>query len=242
MLSLFSIVGIVILIGVLPTFLGIFIRVFYNRSLQNDYIFNNLSLGIIFALFIDYMISSSQLGINLGPSIYSLTLLLCFIFGFMLIFFLSHYKFLELHFLKILLISITLSFHGFAEGIIIGYDLNNLGFYLSDARNIQTFSFVIHKFAEGFIIPFMYPISFSWIIISTLIVSFPIVLGSSFTIIGIPGIISSVFFSISSGALLFILIDFIKTDKLISFTKLNEIMFILLGFVLIYMAGLLHSI
>ena len=38
----------------------------------------------------------------------------------------------------------------------IGYDINNLGIFLSLPRGIQTTSFVIHKLAEGFIIPLFY--------------------------------------------------------------------------------------
>lgn len=241
MINPFTLIGVVILIGLVPIFFGIFLRSINNNTEIKKSVLNNFSLGIVFALFVDFIVNSSQLGINLGINTYSMTLLLSFIFGFVLIFFLSSMNF-KFSYMNILLVSLGLSFHSFAEGIIIGYDINNLGIFLSIPRSVQTMSFVIHKLAEGFIIPIFYTISFSSIILFTLISASPIVFGSILGIYGIPGIISSVFFAISSGALLFIIIDLVKTDQLISNNKISDIFFILLGFVLIYMAGLLHSL
>jgi hypothetical protein len=181
------------------------------------------------------------LGVNLGLNIYSITLLLCFIFGFVFIFLLSSLNFKFSH-ASILLLAVSFSFHSLAEGIIIGYDINNLGISLSLPRGIQSTSFIIHKLAEGFIIPLFYSLSLSSIIIFTLISSFPIILGSIFGLYGLPGILSSIFFAMSSGALFFFIVDFIKNDNLIMTRKIYDILFILSGFVLIYMAGLLHSL
>ena len=79
-----TLIGLVIVIGILPTFIGIYFRVLNNRpKFENEITksaLNNISLGIMFALFIDFIVNSSQLGINLGLNIYSVTLLLCFIF------------------------------------------------------------------------------------------------------------------------------------------------------------------
>ena len=236
-----ALVALVIVLGIIPTFIGIFFRVLNNRTNITKSALNNISLGIMFALFIDFIVNSSQLGVNLGLNIYSITLLLCFIFGFVFIFLLSSLNFKFSH-ASILLLAVSFSFHSLAEGIIIGYDINNLGISLSLPRGIQSTSFIIHKLAEGFIIPLFYSLSLSSIIIFTLISSFPIILGSIFGLYGLPGILSSIFFSMSSGALFFFIVDFIKNDNLIMTRKIYDILFILSGFVLIYMAGLLHSL
>ena len=60
--------GLVIVIGILPIFIGIYFRVLTNRfKLENKITksaLNNISLGIMFALFIDFIVNSSQLGIK----------------------------------------------------------------------------------------------------------------------------------------------------------------------------------
>ncbi|MBH58998.1 MAG: hypothetical protein CMO19_01090 [Thaumarchaeota archaeon] len=240
-----TLTGLVIVIGVLPILIGMYFRVLNNKSKSENiiskYALNNISLGIMFALFIDFIVNSSQLGINLGFNIYSITLLLCFIFGFTLLFLISTFT-SNFSYIPILLLSLSFSFHSFAEGIVIGYDVNVLGISASIPRGIQTTSFVIHKIAEGFVIPLFYHLSFSYIAIFTLISGFPIILGSIFGLYGFPGILSSVFFSISSGALLFTIIDYTKKDNQITTKNIYDVIFILCGFVLIYIAGLLHSI
>ena len=240
-----TLTGLVIVIGILPIFIGIYFRVLNNRfKLENKITksaLNNISLGIMFALFIDFIVNSSQLGINLGLNIYSVTLLLCFIFGFTLLFLISTFT-SNFSYIPILLLSLSFSFHSFAEGIIIGYDINVLGISISLPRGIQTTSFVIHKLAEGFVIPLFYYLSFPYIALFTLISGFPIIIGSVFGLYGFPGILSSIFFSISSGALLFAIIDYTKKDNQIMTRNIYDVIFILCGFVLIYIAGLLHSI
>ena len=68
-----TLTGLVIVIGILPIFIGIYFRVLNNRfKLENKITksaLNNISLGIMFALFIDFIVNSSQLGINLGLNI-----------------------------------------------------------------------------------------------------------------------------------------------------------------------------
>ena len=88
-----SLVIIVITIGIIPTFIGMFFRVLMNKykleSNTSQSVLKNISLGIMLALFVDFIVNSSQLGVNLGMNIYSITLLSCFIFGFIFIFLLS---------------------------------------------------------------------------------------------------------------------------------------------------------
>ena len=51
-----ALVGLVIVLGIIPTFIGIFLRVLNNRNNITKSALNNISLGIMFALFIDFIV------------------------------------------------------------------------------------------------------------------------------------------------------------------------------------------
>ena len=140
------------------------------------------------------------------------------------------------------IISFTIAYHSLAEGLIIGYDLNQLGLYISAERSIQLFSFLSHKIAEGFIIPGLFLLSIRQLLSFGTIASFPILIGYLLAVYNFPGIISSIFFAISSGGLMFLIVNWNDYIKPTPSQKNYHFLFMLLGFLLIYIAGLIHSI
>ena len=252
----FSLVIVAILtIGIIPTFLGILFRVDINKLLWNHQlnldsyasqsVLKNISLGIMLALFVDFFAQSTHLGVQSGINFQSFGLLYCFIFGFIFTLFLSSLKPNYLY-NSILLLAISFSFHSFAEGIVMSNSTsNNLGMYLISSSSLDSLilpvtSYVLHKFAEGFIIPLFYFLSPSSIVLFTLISGFPVIFGIYAGTI-LSGSFSSLLFAISSGSFLFIIITYIKNQQ-IQTENISDLLFIMLGFTLIYMAGLPHSI
>ncbi len=242
MVSVVSSLAIFFLLGIIPITFGLLIRIFVNQS-QNRRIYSqSLTFGIVLAFFLDFVINSSQLGINSGFSISSLLLVSSFIFGFMSSFFINEFTRLKSSFSYVFVISFAIAYHSIAEGLIIGYDINQLGLSLSAERNIQLFSFLSHKIAEGFIIPGFFLLSISQLLSFATIASFPILIGYFLGVYDFPGIISSIFFAISAGGLMFFIINWNNYIKTIPNQKNYHFLIVLIGFLLIYIAGLLHSL
>ncbi len=99
-----------------------------------------------------------------------------------------------------------------------------------------------HKIAEGFIIPGFFLLSISQLLSFATIASFPIIIGYFLGAYNFPGIISSIFFAISSGGLMFLIVNWPAYIKTTPNQKNYHFLFMLLGFLLIYIAGLLHSL
>tara|TARA_B100001013_G_scaffold165604_1_gene99191 strand:- start:51 stop:779 length:729 start_codon:yes stop_codon:yes gene_type:complete len=242
MLSAVSLLVVFFFLGIIPITFGLLIRIFVNQSPNRRIYSQSFTFGIVIAFFLDFVINSSQLGINSGFSISSLLLVFSFIFGFLSSYFINEFTRLKSSFSYVFIISFTIAYHSLAEGLIIGYDINQLGLYISVERSIQLFSFLSHKIAEGFIIPGFFLLSISQLLSFATIASFPIIIGYFLGAYNFPGIISSIFFAISSGGLMFLIVNWTAYIKTTPNQKNYHFLFMLLGFLLIYITGLLHSL
>ena len=209
MVSVVSSLAIFFLLGIIPITFGLLIRIFVNQS-QNRRIYSqSLTFGIVLAFFLDFVINSSQLGINSGFSISSLLLVSSFIFGFLSSFFINEFTRLKSSFSYVFVISFAIAYH---------------------------------SIAEGFIIPGFFLLSISQLLSFATIASFPILIGYFLGVYDFPGIISSIFFAISAGGLMFFIINWNDYIKTIPNQKNYHFLIVLIGFLLIYIAGLLHSL
>jgi len=242
MISIVSLLVIFFLLGIIPITFGLLIRILINQSQNRRVYAQSFTFGIVIAFFLDFVINSSHLGINSGFSISSLLLVSSFIFGFLSSYFINEFTRLKSSFSYVFIISFLIAYHSLAEGLIIGYDLNQLGLYLSTERSIQLFSFLSHKIAEGFIIPGLFLLSIRQLLSFATIASFPIIVGYLLAVYNFPGIISSIFFAISSGGLMFLIVNWNSYIKTTQHQKNYHFLFMLFGFLLIYIAGLIHSI
>ena len=250
MVDLIQAIAISASIGVIPVILGMSLPMLIRSHLRNStWILSSFAIGIILAEYVDLTINASQLGVSIGFARGGITqALLVGSFAIAIIGLPALDRIVTkgstgVNMWVIYLISIGLGFHSLAEGIVIGYDLNVSGISLNIGSLTQALSFIIHKFAEGFIIPILFLSRLSWrdIIIPGSIASLPILLGTALGLFGLPGIMSSVFFAMGAGGSIYMLLRFVPMI-LPSKNILYSSLVIFIGFFFVYVAGLIHSI
>ncbi len=145
------------------------------------------------------------------------------------------------------LFALSMGFHAFAEGVVIGYDVTSgYGFSLLQ-RMVQTVSFVLHKGGEGLAIsiPLMFRLSSSGIsrtvIYCGLLAGAPLILGTASGFLGLTGIAASFAFSAGAGGLAYVIFRLAKFPMDPSSGKVFYLG-ILLGVLYMYFAGSLHAI
>ena len=203
-----------------------------------------IAAGIISWFFLDVMGDSALLGISkgFGGGVPHLFLVLLFPLGLFMMVFLDT-RFQNRSTLSpVYLAALAVGFHGVAEGVVIGSGLSPASDVFAAIGGVSVAeSFVIHKALEGFAISVFLAGQrvYTQTAIATLMAGVPTIFG---TLIGSgfsPD--SSYFFALGGGAALWLLT--ILVQKSISLANRTIwAMALLLGFLLLYSAGLLHSV
>ena len=203
-----------------------------------------IAAGVISWFFLDVMGDSALLGISkgLGGGIPHLFLVLLFPMGLLTMVFLDARSQNRNKLSPVYLAALAVGFHGVAEGIVIGSGLSPASDVFAAIGGVAVAeSFVIHKALEGFAISVFLAGRgiYTQTIVATLAAGVPTIFG---TVIGFgfsPD--SSYFFALGGGAALWLLTTLVQKSMSLA-NRTIWAMALLLGFLLLYSAGLLHSV
>jgi hypothetical protein len=203
-----------------------------------------ISAGVISWFFLDVMGDSTLLGISQGLSggAPHLFLVLLFPVGLFTMVFLDAKSPSHNALNPVYVASLAVGFHGLAEGIAIGSGLSPASDVFTAIGGVAVAeSFVLHKALEGFAVSIflggqrMYAKATA----AVLVAGVPTILGALVGFGFSPD--SSYFFALGGGAALWLLTVLVQKSMLLTNRTLWA-MAILLGFLLLYSAGLLHSV
>lgn len=237
------------LIGVIPIYFGIILsRTIMKRVDSSRIYLIALSTGILSATFIDLILNSSYLGINLGIERMAMQILFIgsFFFGLIILGVIKDFyidnkiKNTTKNEYLIYLVAIGLCFHVFAEGIVIGYSFKSSVFEINSNTITQGTSFFLHKIGEGIIIPIIFSARRKTVILAGLLTSLPIGGGTIIAMLGLKGIFSSIFFAIGAGTTLYLLLMYSALIDLET-NRNMKIILVFSGFLFMYLAGVIHS-
>lgn len=128
--------------------------------------------------------------------------------------------------------------HSVGEGAIIGYDFSTGATSLS---GFQIASFALHKAGEGFTIGILLMrgnFTTKHAIPTGILAGLPILVGAGMGFSGIPAVFATYFFAAAMGATIFVITKFVRlTGSLKQTTAVG----VLIGFLYMYFAGVLHQ-
>lgn len=244
--------GVVVLVGLIPTYIGLLFLMLARRAIRetSGWIYASIASGIVLALFFDLVGEASGLGLNLGvrAPVTLVLLVSSFVFGVLLLFGLESKsrKGRDDHLFPVsfaYLIALGVGFHSIAEGIIIGYDINTAGVSEEIGGILQGLSFALHKAGEGFVIGALFFKSLHWrdFLGTGFLAAFPGVIGATLGIIGMSGIVGSYFFAMGAGASIYMLSKLMPVAVSGSRGLPTAIGFAL-GYLFIFGAGIIHTL
>jgi len=241
--------------GAAPLFLGLANSISSIRYGDSSKTFIlGLAFGITILSIWDLFQGASGLGINLGPEsagIQSL-LLLAFGVGLFVPFVVersnSSMGSTQTRFTSYAVayaFAMIVGFHAFAEGIIIGFDLQSGYAFTFTQRTVQALSFILHKIAEGIVISI--PIMLirpkkDVFVIAGIIGSVPLLVGIALAYIGVSGSLVSYAFALGVGGSAYILLRLGHMSSSISGNRMLLLAGIIVGAIFIYFAGWIHTI
>ncbi len=236
-------------IGVAPTLAGVLPLTLARKQIthQNVWIFAGLAVGILLALFNDLLGEASGLGQALGfaRTLTQPILVASFMFGPILLVYLSGFRWSSRPGLTYawsgFLVALGIAFHSIGEGVVVGYDFRASELALNLGTVLQALSFALHKFAEGFVISIMYfrGRKLRYPFAAAAIGSVPGLLGVVAGYVPVSGLTGSAFFAMGAGATIFILAQ--QMPLALGGGGRRVSVPILAGFLIIYLAGLIHS-
>jgi zinc transporter ZupT len=242
--------------GVAPLFLGLAnSRLSFGVGNSAKIFIIGTAFGITILSIWDLFQGASGLGLNLGPEAISiqLLLLLAVSVGFLVPFAIAGPKFRSINSSQIQInpyalayvFAMIIGFHAFAEGIIIGFDLQSGYAFTFTQRTVQALSFVLHKIAEGIVIsiPIMLtrPRSDAFVL-AGIIGSMPLLVGIALAYIGLPGSLASYAFALATGGSAYILLRFGYTLYTMQGSKMPLFAGVIVGLLFMYFAGWIHTI
>jgi hypothetical protein len=203
-----------------------------------------ISAGVISWFFLDVMGDSALLGISqgLGGGASHLLLVLLFPVGLFIMISLESRSKTRNVLSPVYLAALAVGFHGVAEGIVIGSGLSPASDVFAAIGGVTVAeSFVLHKALEGFAISIFLGGQkvYAKATTAVLVAGFPTILGALIGFGFSPD--SSYFFALGGGAALWLLTVLVQKSMLLT-NRTVWAMAILLGFLLLYSAGLLHSV
>lgn len=241
--------------GVAPLFLGLtnsILSVRYRDSLK--ILIAGVAFGITIISVWDIFQGASGLGLSLGPDSIDIQSLLLLAFGIGLFIPLvvekasgpgrssdTRYTSYAIAYAFAMIVG----FHAFAEGIIIGFDLQTGYAFTFTQRSVQALSFILHKIAEGIIISV--PIMLikpkkDVFVIAGIIGSMPLLVGIALAYIGVSGSLVSYAFALGVGGSAYILLRLGYMSSSISGNRMLLFAGIIVGAIFIYFAGWIHTI
>jgi zinc transporter ZupT len=243
--------------GVAPLFLGLVnSRVSFNFGNSAKAFIAGSAFGITILSVWDLFQGASGLGMNLGSESINIQSLLLLAFGIGLFIpfviersgkssntteSLNHLSSYAVAYAFAMIVG----FHAFAEGIIIGYDLQSGYAFTFMQRSVQTLSFILHKIAEGIVISI--PIMLirprlDVFILAGIIGSMPLLIGISLSYIGVSGYLASYAFALGVGGSTYILLRLGFISYTVSENKMFLFAGIIVGVLFMYFAGWIHTI
>lgn len=234
--------------GVGPTYLGLFLILFLRRSSEAFGRFvASIASGIALALFFDLVSNASALGLSLGSrgSATQILLVISFVVGLLALFLLDGkigQSDQPIPTAILYVIALGTAFHSLAEGIVVGYDIRTTGLSEELSTIVQGVSFALHKAGEGFVIASLFIRRINWrnIVVAGGLASFPGLLGALLGTFGIPGVVSSFMFAAGAGASIYIITKTIPVA--VSKSNITMAVGIVLGYLFIYGAGIIHNL
>lgn len=238
-------------IGIVPIYVGL-TNSFISRGLGASAkgFMACVAFGIAIFSLVDLFGSASNLGIDLRSTAFQMVLVFGFAVGLATPFVTERASTSSENMqaqLKTMayMFALAVAFHGFAEGIVISYDLQSGYVFTFAHRIVQTTSFLIHKVAEGFVVSIPLLLaragkdSFALVGIAA---SLPLVFGVASVYFDVPGMASSFGFALGAGALTYVLFKLGNLASLLGTGSVKMFAGILAGILLMYFAGWIHSI
>jgi len=141
--------------------------------------------------------------------------------------------------------AMIVGFHAFAEGIIIGFDLQSGYAFTFTQRSVQALSFILHKIAEGIVISI--PVMLirprtDVFVLAGIIGSMPLLIGITLAYIGISGSLASYAFALGVGGSAYILLRLGYLSYTAPGRKMLLFAGIIVGLLFMYFAGWIHTI
>jgi len=241
--------------GVAPLFLGLVnSRLSYRLGDFSKIFIVGAAFGITILSVSDLFQGASGLGLNLGPESIQIQSLLLLAFGIGLLasFALGRsYKQMGNGQIQVTsyavayVFAMVVGFHAFAEGIVIGFDLQSGYAFTFTQRSIQALSFILHKVAEGIVIsiPIMLIKPRSDVfVLAGIIGSMPLLVGIALAYMGFSGSLASYAFALAVGGSTYILLRLGYISYSMPGNKMLLFAGIIVGLVFMYFAGWIHTI
>jgi zinc transporter ZupT len=242
-------------VGVIPLYIGLVnSRLSHRLSERSKGFIASVAFGIVAFSFIDLFGGASRLGIDFGLRAIPLQsmLLLAFAVGLVIPFAVERYSRAETHSLLrngsytiAYLFALSVAFHSFAEGVVVGFDLQSGYSFTFTQRSLQGASFFLHKIAEGIVIsiPIMLIGSKAQTyIFAGIIGAIPLLVGVATAYLGMPGVAASYGFALGAGVSTYVLFKLGYLSNLLTQNKMIMFSGIIVGIFFMYFAGWIHSI
>jgi len=241
--------------GAAPLFLGLSNSILSIRYRDSSKAFiAGVAFGITIISIWDLFQGASGLGLSLGPESINVQSLLLLAFGIgLFVPFVVERSSRSVsssatHFASYAVayaFAMIVGFHAFAEGIIIGFDLQSGYAFTFTQRTVQALSFILHKIAEGIVISI--PIMLirpraDVFVIAGIIGSMPLLVGVALAYIGVSGALASYAFALGVGGSAYILLRLGYMSSAISGSRMLLFAGIIVGAIFIYFAGWVHTI
>jgi zinc transporter ZupT len=249
-----SAIGLSIVFGVIPLYIGL-TNSRLSHKLRNSLkgFITGAAFGIVIFSLIDLFGGASRLGIDFGLRAISLqsTLLFAFAIALVIPFVVERYSKIEVNTSQITtytaayLFALAVAFHSFAEGVVIGFDLQSGYSFTFTQQSLQATSFFLHKIAEGLVISI--PIMLirpktETFVLAGIVGSIPLLIGITTAYLGIPGLAASYAFALGAGVSTYVLFKLGYLSNLLTQNKMLIFSGIIVGFLFMYLAGWIHSI
>jgi len=206
-----------------------------------------VAVGFLTLFFTDLIDDSGGLGESLGLSIQpsQIGLIVVFILGFAILTLLYRGLDQETSTVQTMLtswmVATAIGLHSMGEGIVIGYNFAGQVSVEEFSTLMQGLSFALHKFLEGFTVAFFFPgkPGLKGASVAVLLAGLPLLAGIPIGIAAYPAILSAFLFAAGAGGAVFILIQIVSAGD-IRKGHVSTIIGFAVGFLLVYVAGLIH--
>lgn len=250
-----SAVALSVLFGVLPLYIGLTNSKLSSKLRESSKGFiASIAFGIVIFSLIDLFGGASRLGIDFGLRAIPLqsTLLLAFAVGLVIPFAVERYSQSRgntqtqvITYTVAYLFALAVAFHAFAEGVVIGFDLQSGHAFTFTQRSLQATSFFLHKIAEGLVISI--PIMLirpraETFVLAGIVGSIPLLIGVTSAYLGIPGLAASYGFALGAGVSVYALFKLGHLSNIFTANKMLMFAGIIIGLFFMYFAGWIHTI
>ncbi|MEM3084104.1 MAG: hypothetical protein QXP61_03345 [Nitrososphaerales archaeon] len=244
-----------VVFGVIPLYIGLTnSKLSYRLSNSSKGFIISIAFGIVIFSLIDLFGGASRLGIDFGLRAVPLqvTLLLALTGGLAVPFIVERYsrntintQQLTATYAVAYLFATAVAFHSFAEGVVVGFDLQSGYSFTFTQRSLQAASFFLHKIAEGVVIsiPLMLlrPKTETFALVG-IVGSVPLLIGLILAYMGIPGVGASYGFALGAGVTTYVLFKLGYLCNMLTHNRMIMFSGIVTGLLFMYLAGWIHSV